>query len=158
MEKVKRCSPALLAPKARFTYDLFAICQANQIGTGASVAAFRIIEPSWARHLHCTTPALPLEEHRDVPPEGHRDDVAGGARERTICLRFAKQIESGASVWLRPACPPRGSRKCTGIIYFAKAGSAEPRPVARGCGGLSATRFARFAMQIESSPKQPTAA
>jgi len=94
MEKVKRCSPALLAPKARFTYDLFAICQANQIGTGASVAAFRIIEPSWARHLHCTTPAL-----------------ACGARERTICLRFAKQIESGASVWLRPACPPEGVPK-----------------------------------------------
>jgi hypothetical protein len=26
------------------------------------------------RHLHCTTPAL---------PEGHRDGVAGGARERS---------------------------------------------------------------------------
>ena len=33
-----------------------------------------LIEGSCLRHLHCTTPAL---------PEGHRDGVAGGARERS---------------------------------------------------------------------------
>jgi len=33
-----------------------------------------LIEGAGLRHLHCTTPAL---------PEGHRDGVAGGARERS---------------------------------------------------------------------------